>query len=172
MPSTYVSIGTTSLTSTTDTVTFSSIPNTYTDLVLIAQVSTAHSNNGARLYMQFNTDTSTSNTNYSNHFMRGDGTTASASKDTGQPHIAYGQAGNSTDNFNTMIVNIMNYSNSSTYKTILSKSANTSTEANGSLRWTAGMWQNTNAITTITLTCDTGGHRANSTFTLYGIKAA
>lgn len=172
MPLTYDSIATTSLTTTTDTVTFSSIPNTYTDLVLIAQVSTLHSNNGARLYMQFNTDTSTSSTNYSVVFMRGDGTTASGSKDISQSRIPYGQAGNSADNFNTMILNIMNYSNSSTWKTILSKSANTSTEANGSLRWSAGLWKNTSAISTITLTCDTGGHRANSTFTLYGIKAA
>jgi len=60
--STYTPIATQTLSSAVTSVTFSSIPQTYTDLILVMNVT----NSSATVYkaLQFNTDTSTGSTNY------------------------------------------------------------------------------------------------------------
>jgi hypothetical protein len=63
-------------------------------------------------------------------------------------------------------MNFFNYSNTTTYKTVLTRAGrnNQATEA------FVGLWRNTAAITSISLTSQT--YTTDSTFTLYGIKAA
>jgi hypothetical protein len=63
---------------------------------------------------------------------------------------------------------VMNYSNSTTYKTALAKGggADYGTEAY------VGLWRNTSAITSITVLSSSGNMATGSTITLYGIKAA
>ena len=173
MAVTYETIATTSLGSNSTSVVFSSISSAYTDLVLVIRAGTEHSNNGSRGYIQFNSDTSTSNTNYSNNYIATISTPATTSgKDVSQQFIAYGVVGNNTDNFAQFNIDIMDYNNTNKYKTILSRGSNPNASGNGSLRATVGMWRSTSAISSITLTCDSGGYRTNSVFTLYGIKAA
>jgi hypothetical protein len=62
-------------------------------------------------------------------------------------------------------MNFLNYSNTTTYKTILSRSnrAEQATEA------FVGLWRNSAAITSISIASAT--FTTNSIFTLYGIKA-
>jgi hypothetical protein len=65
---------------------------------------------------------------------------------------------------------ILNYSSSSTFKTILSRSGDA--RDGGSVAFT-NMWRGTSAITSILIYPETTGNFASgSTFTLYGIKAA
>jgi hypothetical protein len=171
MASTYTPIATTTLGSSATSYTFSSIPQTYKDLVLIIFASTNHTDNGARGYIQFNTDTGSSNNNYSDTWVGGNGSSATSSRDTLQDFIAYGVLGNSSTNFTIQIVNIQNYSNSTTYKTTLSRSSNPSTAGNNGLRATVGLWRNTATVNTLTLKCDSS-YLSGSTFTLYGIQSA
>ena len=73
----------------------------------------------------------------------------------------------STTSVGTAIINVQNYSNSTTYKTTLSRH---STQFAGAF---VGTWRNTAAITSITIiNLGAGGFASGSTFTLYGITAA
>jgi hypothetical protein len=163
---TYEPIATTTLGSNASSVTFSSIPQTYTDLVLV--ISTVpYSGSEGSIRMRFNSD---SGSNYSNTYLFGDSGGAQSGKNSNSTNIAlsYGNALNNP-RYTTIINHIMNYSNTTTYKTVLNR--------NGfSTDWTAAfvsLWRNTNAISSIvvdvTYIYDIG---AGSTFTLYGIKAA
>jgi hypothetical protein len=65
----------------------------------------------------------------------------------------------------------MNYSNTSTYKTSISRSGNPASEGTDVI---VGLWRNTAAISTIDIVTLSGGTQfvAGSIFTLYGIAAA
>jgi uncharacterized secreted protein with C-terminal beta-propeller domain len=69
------------------------------------------------------------------------------------------------------IINIQNYSNSTTYKTIIAR-WNNNAGTYASVGATASLWRKApEAITSITVYDDAGNLNAGSTFTLYGIKA-
>jgi hypothetical protein len=167
MAITYTPIATNTLTSAANSVTFSSISGTYTDLIVVCN--STISNNGGGAYMAFNGDTS--GTNYSQTFLYGTGAAAGSTRTTnsvGTSNWVGGQIGGMSNTTpSTYVINVMNYSNTTTYKTILSRSSSLYTEAS------VNLWRNTAAITSIIIgaqgayTFSTG-----STFTLYGIKAA
>lgn len=163
LPSTMTPIATITLASASATVTFSSIPQTYTDLVF---TSVWGPTAGDDLYLQFNGD---AGANYSTTWIGGTGTTAASGRktsDTGvQPRTPINQASTITTIYN---VDIMNYSNSTTYKTTLGKYRYTTGFAEADV----GLWRNTAAITSLTFRCNASTFVAGSTFTLYGIKAA
>jgi hypothetical protein len=164
MASTYTPIATQTLGSTAATVTFSSISGTYTDLVLVAS---SGGSTTLDMRMQFNSDTGT---NYSRTYLSGDGTSAFSGRASNGANIgatAYASI-TTTLSASTILINIMNYSNTTTYKTALSR-ANT---ASLGVDAVVGMWRNTAAISTISLNTSTGTFSIGSTFTLYGIKAA
>jgi hypothetical protein len=163
MAATYEPIYTTTLGSDQSSVSLSSFGG-YTDLVLVVQGSTTHSDQGARGYVQFNGQTNL----YSDTWIQGDGSSAGSGRDTGETYLAYCVMGNSSNSFGTYILNIQNYTNTTTYKTVLSRS---SSQTSNAIRSYVGLYRNTNAITTITLRAD-GNIRSGSTISLYGILAA
>jgi hypothetical protein len=79
-----------------------------------------------------------------------------------------------SNTFGTVITNIMNYSNSTTFKTVLSRYSNGSTSNGPGTEAIVGLWQNTSVINSITVKQNTGSNNLDtgSTFTLYGIAAA
>jgi hypothetical protein len=162
---TYTQIASTTLGSAASSVTFSSIPSTYTDLVLVMNYFSTASE---WPMIQFNSDTAT---NYSFTEMYGNGTSANSARQSSVSGIwvgygAYSPAGST--NPGTIIINIQNYANATTYKTTLSRSNST----NG-VEATVGLWRSTSAINTIVLKHQTATtYIAGSTFTLYGISAA
>jgi hypothetical protein len=161
MPITYEPIETQTLTSTTTSVTFSSIPQTYTDLIVIYNGTSAIQN----FPIRFNSDTGS---NYSYIRMFGDG--SSTYSDNGR-NLTYGSLGIISSERTFVIGQIFNYSNTTTRKSLLSRSGYTGT---GYVSFYCSLWRNTNAITSITLLGGTGGQSfsVGSTFTLYGIAAA
>jgi hypothetical protein len=156
---TYESIATQTLASAVSSVTFSSIAGTYTDLVMVftGTVSVAGS-----VYLRVNAD---SGTNYSTTLISGDGTTAVSLGDSTTTRYWAGYIDTTQSN---LTVNLMNYSNATTYKTILTRPS-IPTAAVGAR---VGLWRNTNAITSIVALPQTGNFAVGSTFSLYGIKAA
>ena len=160
MASTYEKIATTTLGSAAASTTFSSISSSYTDLVLICA---AGQSPDSTLELTFNSD---SGNNYSRTIMYGTGSTAVSARGSNNPAI-YISAGSSVGT-NINIINIMNYANTTTYKTIVGRTNDTSSVTVA----TVGLWRNTNAINTIKLTGSNGNILSGSTFTLYGIKAA
>jgi hypothetical protein len=167
MPSTYTKISSTTLGSSAASVTFSSIPATYTDLVIVSfSANTAINGNGQGI--RFNSDTAT---NYSKIFMYGDGTSAVSGRASSQTNISISnQPISSSGTFAATVTSIQNYSNSTTYKTVLSRGG--SAHTNNLVIAYTGTWRSTAAITTIDLINDSGSFITGSTFNLYGIKAA
>jgi len=165
MPATYEPIATTTLGSAAATVSFTSISGSYTDLVLIAIPNS--SGGAANLQVQVNSDTAT---NYSMTELGGTGSVTASSRASNLTSIRISYYGyvEANNNQNT-VMQFQNYSNSTTYKTVLARSNN----AGNGTGATVGLWRSTSAITSIKLTLDTAGNFASgSTFTLYGIKAA
>lgn len=159
--STYTKIASTTVGTATNTVTFSSIPSTYTDLVLIINPTMA---TNADVAIIFNGDTAN---NYSSTYVTGNGTAASSSRFSTMPKIYLDQVNTGTGivQYN---VNIMNYANSTTYKTILGRYSGT---AKG-VEAVVGLWRSTSAITSMTITGDGQNFTTGSTLNLYGIAAA
>jgi hypothetical protein len=159
MPSTYTPIATSSATGST--ITFSSISGTYTDLILQGTAVSGSSN--CALTLQFNGDTGN---NYSVTILLGDGSSAQSAFNNNSPSMQGGRASTAGSAFS---FSIQNYSNSTTYKTALSRG---SYAGSATLAY-VGLWRNTSAITSITVGM-TGGNSfaSGSQLTLYGIEAA
>jgi hypothetical protein len=159
MATTYTPIATQTLATATNSLTFSSISGSYTDLMLVF-----NGTESANQFVAFRLNSDTGS-NYSWTRMDGDGTSAYSSRGTSTTFGRLG-IGNPTNRTLT-ISHFMNYSNSTTNKTVLSRS---NTDFVGAL---VNLWRNTAAITSITvLTTTADTFTVGSTFTLYGIKAA
>ena len=162
---TYEAIATQTLGSAAASVTFSSIPGTYTDLVIVCN--TVRTTSLDNIGIRFNSDTGS---NYSWTILKGNGTVASSDRRSNVTDIIFNVY--NADAPAAGILQIQNYANTTTYKTALSRSSGA---AAGYVYATVGLWRNTAAITSITL-FDEGTTSAvintGSTFTLYGIKAA
>jgi hypothetical protein len=156
---TYTPIATYTVPSATATYSFTSVPSTFTDLVLIVNGTTS---SNADLYLAFNSD---SGTNYSDTSMYGTGSAAGSGRDTSLTRMIIGAVYPNSVN----VISIQNYSNSTTYKTVLGRGNG----ANNVVQAGVGLWRNTSAISTITLSL-TGAYTFSTgcTFTLYGILAA
>lgn len=161
LPSTMTPIATNTLASAASTVTFSNIPQGYTDLVLVWNGATATSNN---VSLRFNSDAST---NYSTTRMRGTGTSAESSR-WSNISMMYGANPDTTGN-STVTWQIQNYSNSTTYKTAIARGGG----AGGETGAYVGLWRSTSAITSVTVIIN-GSVNMNSgtSITIYGVKAA
>ena len=162
MTATYEKIATNTLGSATNTLSFTSITGSYTDLVLICNTQrTADAGNPIRF--RYNSD---SGSNYSQTNLYGDGSSAQTDRLTNKDYQEiYGLPVSSA--FSTQIINIQNYSNATTYKTSLLRGNNASQQVIQSV----GLWRNTNAITAIEIYVAADNFSTGSMFTLYGIKA-
>ena len=149
-------------------VTFSSIPNTFTDLKLVMSGrDDSSSNNWNLVKIQFNTDTTSGN--YTYKLVGGFGSTAYSA--SGNQLASYLTSNARTANtFGNNEIYIPNYAGS----TAKSFSSDSVTEGNGSsyeiMGLWAGLWSGTSAINQIVLSPDAGNFAEFSTFYLYGIS--
>ena len=163
---TYESIATTTLSSAQSSVTFSSISGSYTDLVLVSVSTTSLANRDYNL--RFNSD---SGTNYSFTVLAGSGSAASSARGSNASNTGlYIVSGTSTTIPGTVISHIQDYSNTTTFKTMLQRG----NESGGEVCAGVSLWRSTSAITSITIyaSMTSANFNSGSTFTLYGIKAA
>jgi hypothetical protein len=157
---TYVALQAQTLTTTTASVTFSSISQAYTDLVLVISAKNTTGQN-YETFIRFNSD---SGSNYSQTFLQNYAGSTQTGRNSNITEIRPGKTNNLS--FDANIININNYSNSTTYKTTTSRGNN----ADFNTSVLAGLWRNTAAITRIDVICESGAsYTAGSTFTLYGI---
>ena len=173
MPATYTLISSNVLTTSAASVTFSAIPATYTDLVL--RISARKDGGGNTFKVQFNSDTAT---NYSNTVLTGNSSAASSTRNTSQVYVRVFGANESTftaNSFGSSEVYIPSYTVSQN-KPIgnFGVSENNSAAADAAfINATAGLWQNTAAITSIVITDPAAGNFVSgSSFYLYGISNA
>jgi hypothetical protein len=158
MSLTYDPISSTTLTSAQSSVTFSSISGAFTDLLLVVNGSQTVATN---TNMRLNGDTGN---NYSDTTMTGTGSAASSSRNSSQPYFWFGVMGTGQS---VALFHIMNYSNSTTNKTVLHRMGNSVGYSQASV----GLWRSTSAVTSVTLLPNSGNFASGSIFTLFGIKA-
>ena len=170
MANTYTLISSNVLSSTTVTVTFSSIPSTYTDLVLRYSSRTAVASADYFVNLRFN---GSSASTYSDTRLSGNGSVASSARQT---NVNAGYAGVNTgatatsNTFGSDEIYIPNYAGSTNKPwSVFGTMENNSTTS--FINAVAGLRSNTDAITSVSIIDPSGsGFVSGSSFYLYGIK--
>jgi len=161
----YDSIATGVGTGSSGTITFSSIPQTYTHLQL--RISTVNSQYGT---VSFNGDTTS--TNYRSHALVGTGLAASSVTYTNVIYMPWDSA--DSNNPYSEVIDILDYQNTSKNKTIRGLSGQdgnaSGTATNWRIQLSSGAWYNSSAVTSITIFVPTWTLGQYSSFALYGIK--
>jgi hypothetical protein len=176
----YESIATVTLGTSASTISFTSIPSTYTHLQLRGSIQSNRSSyNVDNATVRFNSD---SGANYSRHNVNASASTTTAPEAYGTGGATFGGpipvvTGVATNVFNGFVLDILDYANTNKYKTmrILAGYDVNGTGGTGSFGGTVGLysgaWQNTNAVTSITFApVDGTNFTQYSTIALYGIK--
>jgi hypothetical protein len=146
---------------------FTSIPATYTHLQ-VRIISRNSANDNQSISMQFNSDTGN---NYARHRLYGLGSSVGADGSSSTNLIIAGVEPTATSTFGASIVDILDYANTNKYKTARVLSGR-ETNSVGSVFFNSGLWQSTNAITSIKLAPESSTFAQYSHFALYGIKSA
>lgn len=165
LPGDYESIATTIVgAGGASSVTFSSIPSTFTHL----QIRYINRNTTAidSLIIRFNSDTGS---NYVRHKLSGDGSSASAAAATSSTYMASADYPAGTSTFGAGVIDVLDYANTNKYKTMRLLAGY---DANGSgiIDLRSNLWQSTSAVTRIDITSNSNLFAQYSHFALYGIR--
>lgn len=168
---TYVALATQTLSSTQTSVTFSSIPQGYTDLVLVANTFTSGTPTLSGNTLRVGNGTVDSGSNYSDTLLFGNGSTANSNRRANETYMQ-GWQDSSTTVPAIGIFNFMNYSNTTTNKTVLTRESRSDSRVSARVN----LWRSNSAINIITVFSPDFGSgstpfTAGSTFTIYGIAA-
>ena len=143
-------------------ISFTSIPSTYTHLQVRSLANTSTTTN---IWMRINSDTSA---NYATHYLNGDGSVAGTSSFINQDYgIYYGY--NEAVQSCAAVLDLLDYTNTNKFKTTRNL---TGFDNNGSgqiFLW-SGLWRSTSAVTALTIYSQGGNFTQYSSFALYGIK--
>ena len=170
MPSSRRLITSTTLSSSAASVTFSSIPNTFTDLVLKVSARTDRASTADALKITINSD-STSLYSFTSLYGNGSNANSTRTSNTTAARAYYTDAANSTsDTFGNIEVYFPSYTTSAN-KVYSSFGAEEENSALAYLQVTAGLYRNTSAITSLLIVPNLGSNFVSgSSFFLYGIK--
>ncbi len=155
-------------------ISFTSIPSTYTHLQIRQISRTARSGvDVTYLKMNFNGATGTA---YSYHALIGNGSTTStdATTNDGSIPLLRSTGGNAiSNNFAPMVIDIFDYANINKFKTTRTLGGAELNQASSEIVFQSGLWRSTDAITSIAFTDATNANFLQySSFALYGIKGA
>lgn len=164
MTTTYELINKVILTGSQASITFNSIPSTYTDLQILSSGRTDKNSTQNNPLISFNGSTS----NFSYKFMTGNGASASSSSGSSNPINDVNASTSTTNTFTNYQIYIPNYTNSN-YKSFSIDSAQERNDTTAYLELWAMLWSYNAAITSITLNSD-ANWVSGSSFYLYGIK--
>lgn len=172
MPGSYESIATIDVgAGGVSSVTFSSIPSTYSHLQIRVLANGVYSATDYHdISLQFNSDTGA---NYAWHRVRGNGTNAAtggaASANFGNANYI-GVSSTANSMFGASIIDVLDYKDTSKYKTFKAFGGFDSNGGGGGVGLTSSLWMNTSAITSIKLYSTLGDLRQYSSFALYGVN--
>jgi hypothetical protein len=175
MPKTYEPIATTTLGSSVATISFTSIAQTYTDLVIVTSARGTLSNH---LYARWGNGSYDSGTNYSNTGLWARSTTNDygSSRNTSFSYARLSpytySVPNATSTFGTTLIYLQNYSNTTTFKTVITRCSGINANEYAGPEAAVILWRSTSAINQIQFSLPSGNFETGTTITLYGIKAA
>ena len=149
------------------TVTFSSIPSTYTSLQV--RISAIGTDVGGSIYMRPN---SNSGANYTTHRLYGDGTSANATGSTGasQASVFGAASGISSTQPAAIITDIIDYTSTTKTKTLRTFSG-VDKNGSGEVLLISNLWNQTTAISSLEV-YSLNTFSSGTTISLYGIKGA
>jgi hypothetical protein len=159
---TYKPIQSTTLSSAASTITFSGIDQGYTDLVLVGNPTVS-----ASLDYKWYVNGDNTNGLYSSVQIRGNGSGSTSVVVSNANYTYLNGTAPASGTSQVFTMNLQNYSNTTTYKTVLVRYSEAGSETNARV----SVWRNTSPITSITISTDTSTFAAGSTFSLYGIKS-
>jgi hypothetical protein len=149
--------------------TFTSIPQTYTHLQLRLYLRDTAASSPSVSFLRFNGDTGN---NYTYHYLRGNGTTGSASAVTAQGFMTAPYVPGSTElanNYGCVVIDILDYTNTNKNTTVRSLGGYDN-NGSGIISLFSGLWLNTAAITSIQTGAAGASDDTYSHLALYGIK--
>lgn len=172
--SNFESIATLNGNGSSTTLSFTSIPSTYKHLQLrgILRESSGGGSNDTFMGVRFNNDTGS---NYSLHYLIGDGASASAgagaSTSLGYPAIGV-QNSAGANIYGASVFDILDYANTNKYKTTRALTGD-DRNGGGAIALISSSWQSTTAINRIDIYSKDGQALSSySSFALYGITGA
>jgi hypothetical protein len=146
---------------------FTSIPQTYTDLAVVLSGRIAYASNAAGLYINFNGDFTSGN--YVRLYLSGDGTNSSSTVYGAVIALGNMPANTATSNtFGSVTAYIPNYT-SSNQKSVSVDSVAENNAIATSMNLTANSWSGTSAINQMIIYSDGGNLVQYSMATLYGV---
>jgi hypothetical protein len=153
-------------------ITFDAIAADWTDLKIVISARSTRSGIDDWIYARFNGDTTTSH--YSNRWLNGTGSSASSGNQTSADgHIAFGATGSTatSNTFGNIEVYIPNYASANQKSSSVDGTPENNATSVGTfgMAIVANLWNQTDAITSITLTLANGDFVEGSTATIYGI---
>lgn len=164
MPKTYEPIATTTLGSSAADITFTSIPGTYTDLIIQGSAGSTSSTLNRAIRIQFNTDTGN---NYSFTSLYGEASAGYSYRSSNVGYINAVEAIGYSSDWSAVTIQVLNYANTTTNKTTVGRGG-----SKDQVSADVGLWRSTAAITSIKLFLNADSFRSGTVLTLYGIKAA
>jgi hypothetical protein len=171
MSVTYDSIANTTLSTSAADITFTGIPGTYTDLVIVVFARSLATETQVAGFIRVGNGSVDTSSNYSRTRLLGNGSAASSARADNISNIPFDSitaASAATGVFSTTIIQINNYSNTTTNKTFLFRS----NEPGTFLTAQVGLWRSTSAINQVRIYGDNSANLAAGTsVSLYGIRA-
>jgi hypothetical protein len=157
------------------TITFSSIPSTYTHLQIRLIGRTNRSTAAIdQMNIRFNSD---SGSNYiTNHYIQGNGTSVFAGANTSGTlmtvyRLTADGAPTLSGAFGTSVIDILDYANTNKNKTLRALSGQDMNTVNGEVFFVSAAWMSTTAVNSITITPNVGTlFNQYSSFALYGVN--
>jgi hypothetical protein len=170
----YDSIATVTLGSAQSSITFSSIPSTYTHLQIRWLAKTSYAALGDYGIARLNGDTT--GTNYRSHTLYGTGAGAFAETTVSQFNITAIPGNTNASMFGVGVMDILDYANTNKYKTtrtLLGYDQNTASTNGGYVSLNSSLWMSTSAVNEITISPGVGPNFVQySQFALYGVKGS
>jgi hypothetical protein len=159
--STYEPIASHTLGSAAASYEFTSIPGTFTDLIIVFGGSAAGT---GYISVQVNSDTGS---NYSSTLLRGTGSAASSARYSSQVEMYVSQGNTLSTDVSDAVLMLLSYANTNVFKTVLTSAGNAGIEVDRGV----SLWRSTSAITSVKL-LGSQNFSSGSTFSLFGVKAA
>lgn len=173
MSATYIPIASTTLSTSAASVTFSSIPQIYTDLVLRCSIRGTHAGFTVNGELVVN---NSSTSNLTTRYLYGYGSNATSSNDGPLNYLLIKEAipGTSitSNTFNSLEIYIPNYAGSTNKPFSVSSVTENNSSTINAIIAQAGLRTNTAAITELRIQSSSGNFASGSTFHLYGISNA
>jgi hypothetical protein len=162
----YDSLAAVTLSSTATSITFGNIPSDYKHLQI--RMSVGYTGSVGSGFIAFNSDTGS--TNYSYHALGSDGSaTPGVAALSSQSQGKYtGFAGTSSSSQNAMIMDILDYTSVSKFKTARALYG-WDNNGSGYIEFNSNLWRSLSVIQSITLT-PANTFTANTSIALYGVK--